>query len=93
MWDSLVALADRNDRWAIEALGIGAEKNWDRAVTAVVNLLSFPKERTNALWRMMQRSRCKESIESLPTIWLLYPSDPAHDLTRYLSVGVTIIKQ
>jgi putative heme-binding domain-containing protein len=68
MWASLVALADRNDRWAIEALGIGAEKNWDRAVTAMVNLLSFPKERTNALWRMMQRARCKESIESLATI-------------------------
>ncbi|MFM2167576.1 MAG: hypothetical protein RIS79_1947, partial [Verrucomicrobiota bacterium] len=68
VWASLVALADRNDRWAIEALGIGAEKNWDRAVTAVVNLLSFPKERTNALWRMMQRARCKESIESLATI-------------------------
>ncbi|HBJ84244.1 MAG TPA: dehydrogenase [Verrucomicrobiales bacterium] len=65
MWAKLVLSAKRDDRWAIEALGSGAELNWRERIAALTNVQSYSGNRIDALWQIVRRSRCKEAVEML----------------------------
>ena len=42
LWATLAALHDGKDRWYLEALGIGADKQWDRYFAAYLNTTKNP---------------------------------------------------
>ena len=65
LWSRLVVSSERDDRWAIEALGIGAELDWHRRLAELMNFQSYSKERIEALWQVVRRARCKEAVEML----------------------------
>ncbi len=65
LWTNLALAAHREDRWGIEALGIGAELNWHQRIASLTNAQSYSGSRIDALWQVVRRSRCKEAIEMM----------------------------
>lgn len=65
LWTNLALAAQREDRWGIEALGIGAELNWHQRIASLTNAQSYSGSRIDALWQVVRRSRCKEAIEMM----------------------------
>ncbi len=65
LWAKLVLSAKLDDRWAIEALGSSADLNWHERISALNNLQSYSKDRIDALWQVVRRSRSKEAVEML----------------------------
>src|SRR5207249_741770 len=59
-WATLAALHDGKDRWYLEALGIGAAKNWDACLAAYLSLVSEPWK-TPAGRDIIWRSRAKQT--------------------------------
>jgi putative membrane-bound dehydrogenase-like protein len=80
LWAQLASQYDGKDRWYLEALGIGAESNWDSYYTAwVKQLKSDPL--ANASGRdIVWRARTKESVPLLAKL----AGDPSVDLSQRL---------
>ena len=67
LWAKLAAQHDGKDRWYLEALGIGADKNWDEYLNAYLNETGIHPEK--AAWRdVVWRSRAKTTPELLVKI-------------------------
>jgi putative membrane-bound dehydrogenase-like protein len=82
LWATLAAQHDGKDRWYLEALGIGAEGQWDAYFDA---LRKRPGERlvdTAAGRDLIWRSRATRTPAYLARI-ILDPTVPAGDLPRY----------
>ncbi len=80
MWAELAVQHDGKDRWYLEALGIGADKQWDvflAAYMAKVGSSSCPGA-NDVIWR----SRAKATSAALAKI-IADPQTPAADLPHY----------
>ncbi len=51
LWAGLAKRYDGVDRWYLEALGIGADKNWDACLAAYQNSTAEPKAQRDIVWR------------------------------------------
>jgi putative membrane-bound dehydrogenase-like protein len=82
LWAELAAQYDGHDRWSLEALGIGAEGDWDACLAAwlkEVDAKSLPKAGRDIVWR----SRGTKTPALLEAI-LNDPQTPLAELPRYL---------
>ncbi|MFI4876556.1 MAG: c-type cytochrome, partial [Blastopirellula sp. JB062] len=81
LWSQLAAQHDGRDRWYLEALGIGAELNWDACLESYLNLVgdawNTPSGR-DLIWR----SRSEKTPEYLAKI-LRSPDARSESLPRY----------
>jgi hypothetical protein len=66
-WATLASQHDGQDRWALEALGIGADLNWNACLGAYLKLVPNP-ETTAAGRDILWRSRATESAAHLAKI-------------------------
>ena len=67
LWANLASQHDGKDRWAVEALGIGADLAWDNRLAAYLKLVPAPE--TNPGGRdILWRSRAKDSAAHLAKI-------------------------
>ncbi len=81
LWAELALQHDGKDRWYLEALGIGAEKNWDVFFEAY--LKNGEVDRSSAAFRdIVWRSRSKYTSEQLAKI-IMDPKTKKEDSTRY----------
>ena len=69
---------DGKDRWYLEALGIGADKNWDAYLDAYLKKTGAQEGARDIIWR----SRAKKTPELLARI-IGDKATPAADLPRY----------
>ena len=67
VWATLASQHDGKDRWAIEALGIGADLAWDSRLAAYLKLVPAP-ETTSGGRDILWRSRAKVSAAQLAKI-------------------------
>ncbi len=67
LWAALASQHDGKDRWAIEALGIGADLSWDARLAAYLKLVPHP-ETTPGGRDIIWRSRAKASAALLAKI-------------------------
>jgi putative membrane-bound dehydrogenase-like protein len=65
LWAQLASKHDGTDRWYLEALGIGAEGNWDRFYTAWMKQQANDPTTTAAGRDIVWRARTKESVPML----------------------------
>ena len=81
-WAALAAQHDGKDRWALEALGIGADLSWDARLAAYLTLVPSPE--TNAGGRdILWRSRAKDSAAHLAKI-MKSDAVPEAEKDRYM---------
>jgi putative membrane-bound dehydrogenase-like protein len=81
IWAMLAAQHDGLDRWSLEALGIGAEGQWDARLAAY--LAAHPDALKSKAGRdIVWRSRAAQTPELLAKI-ISDPSTPADELPRY----------
>lgn len=71
------------DRWFLEALGIGADGNWDKCLDAYIELAEEKGLKLKAARDIIWRSRAKRTPDLLAK-YILDPSVPAEELPRYL---------
>ena len=71
LWAKLAAQHDAEDRWYLEALGIGADLHWDRRMKAFLALTDQGQGAADVLWR----SRASETAPRLAEA-LLKESSP-----------------
>jgi len=88
LWMQLARQHDDQDRWYLEALGIGAEGQWERYLRDATNPASPYVARSEgispAIWRdLVWRSRAKSTPEMLAQI-LRDPATPKDDLSRLM---------
>ncbi|MDB6136070.1 MAG: hypothetical protein JWM59_4313 [Verrucomicrobiales bacterium] len=82
LWAQLAAKHDGQDRWYLEALGIGAALNWDACLAAYLKLV--PKPEDSAAGRdIIWRSRAKQTAAHLVNI-VKNPGLPEADKDRYM---------
>ena len=67
LWATLASQHDGTDRWAVEALGIGADLTWDSRLAAYLKLVPAP-ETTPGGRDILWRSRAKDSAAHLAKI-------------------------
>lgn len=73
LWAALAARHNGNDRWYLEALGIGADKQWDRFFAAFVSRVKDPLQ--NPGYRdIVWRARCEQAVPYLAKL-AAEPSD------------------
>jgi putative membrane-bound dehydrogenase-like protein len=77
LWASLAKRYDGKDRWYLEALGIGAEKNWDACLLAYQGSTVDAKAQRDIIWR----SRGTKTPQLLAEL-ILTKSTPAEELPR-----------
>ena len=80
-WQTLAKAYDGNDRWMLEALGIGAGNDWDACLGGFVTAdMKGPwtKAQRDIIWR----SRAKQTPELLVKI-ISDPGTPSEELPRY----------
>jgi putative membrane-bound dehydrogenase-like protein len=82
LWADLAAQYDGHDRWYLEALGIGAEGDWDACLAAWLKHVEG-KFTSGAARDIVWRSRGTKSPELLEAI-LKDPKTPLAELPRYL---------
>ncbi|AKD57696.1 PVC-type heme-binding CxxCH protein [Spirosoma radiotolerans] len=85
LWAQLASQYDGKDRWYLEALGIGADSNWDTYYTAWVKQMSNERNDAPALANaggrdIVWRARTKESVPMLAKL----AGDPAVDINQRL---------
>lgn len=80
LWAALAAKHDGEDRWYLEALGIGADGKWD-AFLAAYDALK-PAQSANAKDDLVWRSRGTRTPQALATIILAAKKD--EDVRRYV---------
>ncbi len=81
-WAQLAAQHDGHDRWYLEALGIGADGDWDACLAAWLKKVG-PAWNSPAGRDIVWRSRAAKTPQLLAVI-LESPSTPAAELPRYL---------
>ena len=81
LWAELAYLHDGKDRWYLEALGIGADKNWDAYLDAYLKKVG-DKWNSPAGRDILWRSRAKKTPELLAKI-LKDPATNEADQPRY----------
>jgi len=82
LWAQLANQHDGQDRWYLEALGIGADQNWDACLAAYLNLAS-DKWNSPAGRDIIWRSRAKKTPELLVKI-VKDPTTKKEDQPRYM---------
>ncbi|MCE7038941.1 HEAT repeat domain-containing protein [Dyadobacter sp. CY312] len=80
LWATLAKQYDGKDRWYLEALGIGAEGQWDSFFTAWLKIAGPSPVDSQAGKDIVWRSRSKESVTLLASL----ASDNAVDLKKRL---------
>ncbi len=80
LWAELAQQYDGKDRWYLEALGIGAEGQWDSFFKAWLSKAGANPIATDAGKNIVWRSRSKESVNLLASL----ASDPGVDLKSRL---------
>jgi len=81
VWAQLVATYDGNDRWFLEALGIGAMDNWDNCLTSYLQLVE--KESNLELnYDLVWRARSKLAMPVLSKI-ISQPDLAKDDLPKF----------
>ncbi|WP_159474220.1 PVC-type heme-binding CxxCH protein [Dyadobacter sp. 3J3] len=80
LWAELAQQYDGEDRWYLEALGIGAEGQWDAFFKAWLSKAGPNPIATDAGKNIVWRSRSKESVNLLASL----ASDPGVDLKSRL---------
>ncbi|MEX0791924.1 MAG: PVC-type heme-binding CxxCH protein [Pirellulaceae bacterium] len=81
LWAELAATHDGEDRWYLEALGIGAELKWDACLDAFLAKVGNNRN-TPAVRDIIWRSRAEQTPQLLAEI-IADPSVPADELPRY----------
>lgn len=81
IWAGLASQYDGNDRWYLEALGIGAEGKWDACLSEMLKMVKDPIE-SDATRDIIWRSRAKQSAELLVKI-IKHPGTTEEEKTRY----------
>lgn len=67
LWTSLAMQYDGKDRWYLEALGIGADRQWDAFFTAYTSLIKDPLQ-TEASRDIVWRSRTDKAVPYLASL-------------------------
>ena len=80
IWALLAQQHDGNDRWYLEALGIGADNQWDRFFSAWLKVAGSSPNATAGGKDIIWRSRSKESVPLLASL----ASDPTVELKNRL---------
>ena len=80
LWAQLAAKNDGQDRWYLEALGIGAEGNWDTYYTAWLKQMNNDPTANAGGRDIVWRARTKEAVPMLAKL----AGDPATDLSQRL---------
>ena len=81
LWAELALKHDGEDRWYLEALGIGAEKRWDECLAAWQRRVG--KGRGSKAWRdIIWRSRAQKTPSYLAAL-ISDPKTPADEVLRY----------
>ncbi|MGA0559570.1 PVC-type heme-binding CxxCH protein [Larkinella sp. VNQ87] len=80
LWAQLAARHDGNDRWFLEALGIGADGQWDTYYTAWLKRSGANPLSTAGGKDIVWRARTKEAVPLLASL----AGDPQTDLTERL---------
>lgn len=80
LWAQLASQYDGNDRWYLEALGIGAEANWDSYYAAWVKQMNNDPLANAGGRDIVWRARTKESVPLLAKL----AGDPSVDLNQRL---------
>lgn len=80
LWAQLATQYDGKDRWYLEALGIGADGNWDSYYTAWIKQLNSDPLANAGGRDIVWRARTKESIPMLAKL----AGDPSVDLSQRL---------
>lgn len=85
LWATLAAQHDGQDRWYLEALGIGADRNWDACLEAWLAVIGGePKIAASPAARdIVWRSRGARSARLIATL-VTSPETPAGEELRYL---------
>ena len=81
-WATLAAQHDGKDRWALEAMGIGADLSWDARIAAYLQVVPNPESNPGGrdiLWR----SRAKSSATHLANI-MKGDAVPESEKDRYM---------
>ena len=85
LWAKLAAQHDGKDRWYLEALGIGADRQWDRYLFAWLIKVGLRATTTAAGRDVIWRSRGEQTPEFLGLI-VEDPARTAAELPRYFRV-------
>ncbi|RYF51113.1 MAG: dehydrogenase, partial [Cytophagaceae bacterium] len=80
LWAQLASQYDGKDRWYLEALGIGADANWDTYYTAWVKQMNNDPLANAGGRDIVWRARTKESVPMLAKL----AGDPAVDVNQRL---------
>ena len=83
IWARLARAYDGRDRWYLEALGIGADQQWDACLAAWMQGQSTKPWTTAAGRDLLWRSRAQATPDLLRQV-LLDPATTAEDAPRYL---------
>jgi putative membrane-bound dehydrogenase-like protein len=83
LWADLAMAHDGRDRWYLEALGIGADADWDACLDAWLKRAGSSPAGTKAGRDIIWRSRANRTPELLEAI-LLSPKTPSSELPRTL---------
>lgn len=85
LWAALAAQHDGQDRWYLEALGIGADRNWDACLEAYLAAIGGEEKIASsaAARDVIWRSRASRSSELIATL-VTAPQTPAGQELRYL---------
>ena len=81
-WVELAAQYDGHDRWYLEALGIGADGDWDACLAAWLNKVGS-NWKSQASRDIVWRSRAAKTPQLLAEL-IEDPATPAAELPRYL---------
>ena len=82
LWAKLASQHDGDDRWYLEALGIGAELDWDNCLAAWKSLAGSEWHATKSGRDIAWRSRAVESPLLIASL-INDKATPAHELPRY----------
>jgi putative membrane-bound dehydrogenase-like protein len=82
LWAELASQHDGRDRWYLEALGIGADRQWDAFLEAFLKRSNSSSEPTTPAWRdIIWRSRARQTPGLLARL-IADPATPAAELPR-----------
>jgi putative membrane-bound dehydrogenase-like protein len=83
LWAELALQHDGKDRWYLEALGIGADRQWDAFFDAWLSKVGHDEPNPAPYWDIIWRSRARKTPEYLARI-LSDPRVPSALLPRFL---------
>jgi putative heme-binding domain-containing protein len=81
LWATLAAQHDGQDRWYLEAVGIGADKQWDKFFTAYISQVKDPLQ-TKASRDIVWRARTDEAVPYIAQL-AAQQNVPVNERLRY----------